>query len=440
MCNSPHSFTVFEPPSFYDEMIKRVDHKERKLIQKLIESEVYREALDPKNTKILTQLESKGVISSWAKHKTLLKQFLDEQVLNKSENKLYFYLRDAFREVGRGTIDQKLTEVIKQVIRSDYLALISDLKFRILIQDLNREGYLIKFYRIIGDLIKIYENEDFYKRWEMAFEKRKKVDDANHAELKLSTLLKLAEIYPGDLITSARRIRDSGFFEIYYRKAVQKIINSDLYAVFFSYFKKDSLGGNVQIMMENNLLMKALGIAQRRSSNQMRKKVFDLKKGSKSSKLSFLASSGFRVFTSPNDIADLIYLNRNGLLSKLLEIIDTIEVLSESRFYKLRDDVKDFLALKSQARLKQLNRTKKKRNSRQICYQNMLRIMQKREAYNLKYREPIDLQDSKSRERLFEMFDAPESITCPTGGVYNSTEYGWVYCPLHGKSPVPQYE
>ena len=220
LCNSLYSFTVFESIPFYNEMIKRVNASDRVIIEELIKSEVYKEVLDPRNIAVLKQLESKGIIRSWAKHKTLLKAFLDEQLLQKSEKKLYFYLRDAFREVGRGTVDQNLIEVIRQVIRSDYLALISDLQFRILIQALDREGYLVKFYRVIGDLVKIQEDKDFLAKWDMAFEKRRAADNSNHAELRLSTLLKLAEIYPGDLIVSARRIRDSGFFEVFYNKCL----------------------------------------------------------------------------------------------------------------------------------------------------------------------------------------------------------------------------
>ncbi len=440
LCNSLYSFTVFESISFYNEMIKRVNASDKAIIEELIKSEVYKEVLDPRNIAILRQLESKEIIRSWGKHKTLLKAFLDEQLLQKSEKKLYFYLRDAFREVGRGTVDQNLIEVIRQVIRSDYLALISDLQFRILIQALDHEGYLVKFYRVIGDLVKIHEDKDFLARWNMAFEKRRAADDSSHAELRLSTLLKLAEIYPGDLIVSARRIRDSGFFEVFYREAVQKIVRGDLYKVFFSYFKRDGLGSNLQSMMENDLLIKALDIAQKKSSNQIRKRVLELKKGSKSSKLAFLGSPGFQVFTNPNYIAELIFLDRNGLLSKLPEIIDNLVILSDSRFYKLHDEVTSFLAIKSKAVKKQLHRVQKQRNDREICYQNMLRIMEKRAEYNLMYREPINLQNPEARKRLFEMLDNSSEITCPMGGVYSSTEYGWVYCSVHGRSPVPQYE
>ena len=67
------------------------------------------------------------------------------------------------------------------------------------------------------------------------------VDNSSDAELRISTLLKLAEIYAGDLIASARRIRDSGFFEVFYTQTVQSIVQGDLYKVFFSYFKKDNL-------------------------------------------------------------------------------------------------------------------------------------------------------------------------------------------------------
>ena len=88
LCNSLYSFTVFESISFYNEMIKRVNASDKAIIEKLIKSEVYKEALDSRNIAILRQLESKGIIRSWAKHETLLKAFLDEQLLQKSDHYL----------------------------------------------------------------------------------------------------------------------------------------------------------------------------------------------------------------------------------------------------------------------------------------------------------------------------------------------------------------
>ena len=99
----------------------------------------------------------------------------------------------------------------------------------------------------------------------------------------------------------------------------------------------------------------------------------------------------------------------------------------------------DFLYLRSQVKNKQLSRTQKRHTDRQICHQNMLKIMQ-RADYNLMYRESLDLNDSKARERLFGMITDSHSLSCPSGGVYSTTEYGWVYCSVHGRSPVPKYE
>ncbi len=439
-CKSLHSFTVFESISFYQEMVKRVDDDDKKIIRDLMRSEIYKDSLDSRNIVILKRLESKGVVSSWAKHEGVLKQFLDQRLLYKSEKKLYFYLRDAFREVGRGVLDKNLIEAIRQVIRSDYLALLSDVQFRILIQTLNREGCLIKFYKVIGDLVKIHENKDFLNKWEVAFKKRRAVDDSGDAELRISTLLKMSEMYTSDLMASARRIRDSGFFEVFYTQAVQNIVQGDLYKVFFSYFKKDDLGHNLQLMMENDLLIKALDLAQKKSTAQMRKSVLELKSGSQSSKLAFLASLGFQVFVSPNYIAELLFLDRAALLSNLPKILAHLHTLSDSNFQEIYDDVTVFMDLSSQAENKQLRRTEKRQNERQICHQNMLKIMQKRANYNLMYREPLDLNDPEARARLFGMFNDSSGISCPSGGVYSTTEYGWVYCSIHGRSPVPQYE
>ncbi len=439
-CQSLQPFTVFESISFYQEMLKRVNDGDKKIIRDLIQSEVYKKTLDSHNIEILKRLEIQGIVSSWAKHESVLKQFLDERLLHKSEKKLYFYLRDAFREVGRGVLDKNLIEAIKQVIRSDYLALLSDVQFRILIQSLNRERCLVKFYRVIGDLVKIHENKDFLDRWEATYRKRREVDNSSDAELRISTLLKLAEIYAGDLIASARRIRDSGFFEVFYTQTVQSIVQGDLYKVFFSYFKKDNLGSNLQLMMENNLLMKALRLAQKKSANQMRKSIMELKGVSKSSKLAFIGSPGFQAFVSPNYIAELLFLDRSNLLSNFPTILSKLATLSDSRLQKTYDDVTDFLYLRSQVKNKQLSRTQKRHTDRQICHQNMLKIMQKRADYNLMYRESLDLNDSKARERLFGMITDSHSLSCPSGGVYSTTEYGWVYCSVHGRSPVPKYE
>jgi len=242
------------------------------------------------------------------------------------------------------------------------------------------------------------------------------------------------------LMVSARNIRDSGFFEVFYTEAVQNIVQGDLYRVFFSYFKKDNLGHNIQLMMENNLLMKALSLAQKKSANHMRKNVLKLKKEAKASKLAFLGSLGFKAFVSPNYIAELLFLDRNGLLSNLPTILGKLLILSDSRFQKNYDDVTNFLYLRSQSAKKQRNTDQKLKTERQICHQNMLEIMQKRANYNLMYRESINLNEGETRERLFSMFSDSQRLRCPTGGVYRTTEYGWVYCSVHGRSPVPKYE
>ena len=437
---STYPSSVFESLSFYQELSKRVGDSDKRIISNLIQSEVYQDALNSRNIVILRQLETKGIIGSWAKHKSVVKKFLDERLLYKSEKKLYFYLRDAFREIGRGVVDKNLIEAIKSVIRSDYLALLSDVQFRILIQKLNREGCLVKFYQVIGDLVKIYGNQDFVDRWESAVDKRRSVDNSSEAELRISTLLKLSDIYAGSLMESARHIRDSGFFEVFYTEAVQKIVQGDLYRVFFSYFKKDNLGPNLQLLMENDLLMKALRLAQKKSANHMRKNVLELKDVAKASKLAFLGSLGYQAFISPNYIAELLFLDRNGLLSNLPVILGDLLKLSDSKFQKDYDDIKEFLYLRSKASNRQLNRVEKQQSDRDICHENMLKIMQKRANYNLMYRESINLNNIEARKRLLRMFAQPQQLKCPVDGVYRTTEYGWVYCSVHGRSPVPKYE
>ena len=63
-CQSLHPFTVFESISFYQEMLKRVNDSDKKIIRDLMKSKVYKSTLDPHNIEILKRLEIEGIVSS----------------------------------------------------------------------------------------------------------------------------------------------------------------------------------------------------------------------------------------------------------------------------------------------------------------------------------------------------------------------------------------
>lgn len=439
-CRDLSAMSAFQSASFYKEMLKRVPELDQNLVKDFLGSSIFEYTEHPVTNQILRKLESNQILKSWNQHKDFFEKVLDDELLEKSEKKLYFHLRDAFRQAGRSTTDSESINAIKRIIRSDYLALISDLRFRVLIKSLEDLGYLHKFYSVVGDLVKIFNNRKFVDRWDVAFNRQKSKVSISDAEIRVSTMLNLASVFSDDFLMAARRIRDSGFLEEYYKPNVQKLVNSDLYKVFFEYFKRDSLASDLQTMMRANLLLPALQSARDSSTKLIREKILDSNYGSKASKLIFLNSSGFKAFVDPEYVVDLIYLSKVGLLDKLPQILETIDKLSDPRFNQESDKINKFLAFKASEISKQKIKRSKKHNELEVCYQNMNAIMLKRKEYNLKYREALNLRNEVARERILEMVDRPGLLRCPSGGFYDTTEYGWVSCSRHGKSLIPNYE
>ena len=440
MCIELSMASVFQSDEFYEELAKRLPEAVQERVQTLRSSKAFQSTQEPEINKSLRNLEREDVFQSWYQYKDILKKFLESNLLRKSEKRLYFFLRDSFRIAGRSTTNPQEIDAVKEIIKSDYLALISDIRFRLLIKALDDNDCLYKFYSVVGDLVNIYGNQDFVRRWNLAIERKKSKDSQSDSEIRVATMMSLASVFSEDLLDAARRIRDSGFFEEYYKPELRDLANGDLYELFFEYFKRDGLGKNIQIMMRAGLLEPALKRVNRNREKYLRAQVEKFDLGSIDSRLAFLGSSGFKIFLNSKFTSDLLKLTKENFLIEFIQILPLFVELSDSKFDKERREVGEYLAFKSMQILQRKMEGKKKEDDSNNCSRNMNKIMLKREEYNMKYRVTLDLQDKLARERLINLLKEPSSIHCPLGEAYTTTEYGWVICPIHGKAAIPHYE
>lgn len=432
--------SVFQSDEFYEELGKRLPVADQKTVETLRSSKIFQATQEAKINKSLRKLESEDVFKSWHQYKDILQRFLENNLLRKSEKRLYFFLRDSFRVSGRSVTNSSEIDAVKGVIKSDYLALISDIRFRLLIKALEDHNYLYKFYSVVGDLVKIYGNKDFVRRWNLTIARKESKVSESEAEVRVSTMISLASVFSEDLLNAARRIRDSGVFEEYHKPELKEWVNSDLYKLFFEYFNRDGLGENIQIMMRAGLLKPALKRVNKNREKYLREQVEKFDLGSLDTRLAFLGTSGFRVFLNSRFTSDLLKLSEGGFLIEFLQILPELIELSDSRFDKQRQEVIEYLTFKEAQISQQRLEGNKKQIDSKNCSSNMNKIMLKRRDYNLKYRIALDLENKLARERLINMLDKSSSIECPLGDPYTTTEYGWVVCPIHGKASIPNYE
>ena len=101
------------------------------------------------------------------------------------------------------------------------------------------------------------------------------------------------------------------------------------------------------------------------------------------------------------------------------------------------DLITETLQVSRSSMLEKLN--KESTMKRSGCFKNMDILMGKREEYNLRYREEIDLQNQSKRSRFWNIV-GKKDLLCPDSGEYHSTEFGWVYCTIHGKARIISHE
>jgi|GEM_PF-997580 len=428
---------VFELDHLF-ELQRRSKGRLNGAVSSLLNSPQYRILVSPRNRLVVQKLEEEGVLLSWSIQKKILREFIKAEIYDTVEDMRYFHYRDAFREVGRSTVNPAEIDAMKRLLRSEFLALFTDLQFRIVLSRLQGVGFLEIFYSRIGDLQTLYSDSEFVGRWERATQRIQK--SSKDAQARVSSMMRLARVYGQDYVASARRIRDSGYFEKAFTPEVAQWVDSDIFQLYRSYFNNRLLASSVQILAESKLLQKAIDQGDRAILKEYRNQALKIPGFSEAELLSFLSSPGFRIFLESKLSVELGYLFNNNLIEPILNVVDDLLEVAKEEYVPKNAEVKEFLDLRRLRREEALLRKQKEDEESKICHENMKILMDKREEYNLRYREGVQLEVPEKRELFFELIPQGEKILCPVGGEYRNTEFGWIFCTKHGKAHLVHRE
>jgi hypothetical protein len=435
-----HEVSVFQDRVFYEEWLHRSDSLEFSELKRRLDSPFFQKTQNLVNRSLLRRLEAEGVLASWTEHPAIFLAFLREALPRKAEDRRYYYLRRALRQARRSVTHGPTIRAVDSVLQSDFPALISEPRFRSMLASLEQLGVLHALFKVTADLNFLSRVPGFKEKWDQTLEK----DSENLALATVRAMMVVAQGYPESVRVRARRIRDSGYYEQFYEKEAQALMQEGLFRVFQSYLVEGELADSIQAMMHQNLLVSALDQASIEVNRFLASGVRNLKNISAETLEIFVASSGFKIFQDARWIVDLLHLEKEGVLLGLAETLPLWKRLLEEKYALRFREVDDLM--QARARIGRLERDVARiaLASQKVCYANMRLLMQAREEYNLKYRQEIDLQDAKKTRRLYELLGARvlkgTEPKCPDLGEYHSTEYGWITCSIHGKLPLESHE
>ena len=415
------------------EFSRRIPPEDSTRLQRLMRAQTFQKLREPRRRKIMKELESFEVMNSWADHKRELSILLKSDLLSKADKKRYFYMRESLREAGRSTLKEEVVTAVKTLIRSDFLPLLSDPVFRSYLSPLLENGHLEKLFNIAGDYSYFRHTAEFWGDWSESVLPTATTSDP--VFLTISTLMRLVEDSTDDIRAKARRIRDSEYFE----PSTFALVTEELYRVFLEIILKPKTGSAIQKVMEEYLLIPAIKRAHIDWESSLIRSIQSLDNMSEQSTASFLRSEGFRVFANSRFSSALLEFQKAGVLKDLPEISRDWSLLLDPRFKEDHEKVQSFMKAVERERRKENTRLKAYAQRKNFCYKNMDIFMGKREEYNLKYREEVDLQMIPKRERFFKLL-GNQTFQCPDSGHYQSGEFGWIYCTIHGKARFTKYE
>jgi len=418
---------------FLVEFSRRIPSDDSERLNQLLRSKTFRSLREPGRRRIMQEFESHSVLDSWAKHHRELRILLHTDVLSRAEERRYFYLRESFREAGRSTMSKEVGLAFKRLIKSDFLPLLANPLFRSYLSPLIENGHLSSLFSIAGDYAFFRNNPAIWNQWSQSLD----IPPSQEKEFEhaVPTLIRLVKDQPDVVRVRARRIRDSGYFQ----KETLKLRENELYLVFLGMVLRPSIGEDIQTTMDENLLIPAIKRAHIDWEANLVRTIQAMPEYENMDLSSFLLSPGFRVFANSRFASHLLEFQKTGILKDLPNIAGNWSILLEPRLKQDYEKVQSFMEAIERERRKESARLRESTMKRSGCFKNMDILMGKREEYNLRYREEIDLQNQSKRSRFWNIV-GKKDLLCPDSGEYHSTEFGWVYCTIHGKARIISHE
>ena len=426
-----HSLLIGD--DFLDEFAKRLAPEDVLRLERLKGTLVFQNLRKPDHVKMFRELEKYEILSSWAKHPRELEILLTTDVLLRAGEKRYFYLRESFREAGRSTLKKEVLLALKILIRSDFLPFLANSQFRAYLEPLLENGHLARLFGIVGDLSSIKNNVAIWSEWASVFNLNQ--SQKKQVEVVVPTLMRLVQDSPDEIRAKARRIRDSGYFE----GETLRLWKEELYQVFLQLVTEESLAESIQTISGEDLLIPAIKRAQIDWEANLVRTIQGMPEYKDMELSSFLTSLGFKVFMNSQFTLSLLNSMRSGLLKDLPVAVGDWAILLEPRLKADYDKVMSYMEVIERERRKEKNRVEENQAKAETCSQNLQILNGKREEYNRIYREEVDLQDLTRRERFFRLI-GNQKVICPDFGEYHSSEYGLVFCTVHGKTLQGSYE
>ncbi len=431
-----HEVSVFQGRMFYEEWLHRSGPGEFPDLKRLLETAFFRKTQDPVNRSLLRRLEEAGVLSSWVENPGVFSAFVRASVSRKAEERRFYYLRRALREARRSVSLPQRVAAVDHVLRSDFPALISESRFRAMLDSLERLGVLKALFKVTADLNFLSRVPGFKEKWDQELSK----DSSSIAQAKVRSMMKTAQTYPEAVRVRGRRIRDSGYFDQFFKDGAQQVMSQGLFKVFQGYLSEGKLAESIQSMMQKDLMVAAMDQANLEVNRFLATGVRQLQNVSPEQLERFLKSKGYKIFQDASWIADLLHLEKEEVFKGLAETTGLWGRLLHEKYAKRFREVDDLLQARARILAHETDVARIALNRQMACFANMRLLMNARERYNLKYREEVDLQDERKTEKLYELLDTKEKPRCPESGEYHSTEYGWVFCSIHGKLPLESHE
>ncbi|PCJ16506.1 MAG: hypothetical protein COB02_16095 [Candidatus Cloacimonadota bacterium] len=427
------SESILNDVDFYYEYAQSLNEANQEKLNNIIDKGVIGIWKDPRYKKILLSAEKKGLLKDFVRFKSILSVVVKLNLLKKTKEKRYFYMRESIRRIGHSSISTSVEKAVEGLVNSDLIAVLVDSQFRVLVAPLIKSGYLKKYFKVVGDL-EYFNNSKLYKeKWDELFKKYSKVN--YKADAKIISLMEIVSDESEEVKKRARNVRNSRYYDKENSEIEKEVLSSHLYSIYNSYIKSPKWVDFIQVLTEKDLLFVAIERAEKKVSKYFQRIIRKNTQTKDSNLQDFFRSKVFFEFMSADGSPKYFFLNEEKVLLKLVQNLDEISFLLKQAKTPLFKEALVSLILRQNQIKEDRSLIKKKKKNLGNCYANMSLMMKAREYFSLETRKEVKLRSEKDRKYFFEKSGLKKKI-CPSGGKYLSSEYGRIQCTYHGDAPI----
>lgn len=431
-----HAASFLRPLAVYEELAERLAAEDRQALLPFLASRELSRMMEPDYREVLTGMPAVLLtqIHSWRREVQI---YLDEKVIADWDKQLFLHFRDELLTMSRATADQTQQVRFRSLALGQIPAILTDIQFRPILAALYSRNVLFPWLMGLSDYHHLLDSQ-------LGPLLRSSEFRSGSVEMMSETMMKAAQSLPESVLSRARRLRDLRWFSISYGPDMAELEKAYgtatelLETLLIQTRQMDLLRESFNPRQMEELA--SLLIARNRSwLDQQLSQILVSRKlllpQDRDFIEQFMQSELCLFLFSYGDTDGFRRLLNGGVFLALVQYSGAIQRLLAPDLVQLLDSIEGDLKSLQEARQQKEQENKTRASRKNRCQSAMRAWMSVREQFSLKFREPMMLQDPHHREEALKLLQkSPDP--CPDGGQHLTSPHEWIYCTIHGPSPI----